>query len=82
MNKTKKIVLGLAAVAMAVMVAGCGHGTEGEAEKVGSDNGNFKRIEITVKGDQTVKCIQYYSGYHGGLSCNWEEYNEKYHDAD
>lgn len=83
MNKTKKIMLGIAAVAMTATMAGCGGlGTEGEVEQVGPDNGSFKRIEVTVEGDQTVKCIQYDAGYQGGLSCNWEEYNKKYADAE
>lgn len=80
--KTKKMMLGFAAVAMAVTMAGCGEGTSGETRQVGPDDGHYERIEVTVEGDQTVKCIKLDVGRQGGLSCNWEEYNAKYGDTE
>ena len=48
----------------------------------GQDDRNFFIIEKEVEEGQSVTCVVYDNdgGYNGqgGLSCNWDEYNEKH----
>lgn len=67
-NMSKKImVLGASAIALAL--SGCSDGSD-------TNDSAYMRVETIEVDGKPLDCVAFKQGYGGGVSCNWESYND------
>lgn len=67
--KTSKKIMVLVASVIALALAGCSDGSDTD----GSRDMWVDTIEVEGK---PLDCVAFKNGYGGGVSCNWDAYNE------